>query len=261
MRLGFVGVGAINEAVAHALATGPLADQLTMVLSPRGQARSQALAARFAQMSVVESNQAVLDASDIVFLGVLPSQLDDVCAELTFRPDHIVVSAIAGRIPSEVAKLVAPASQVCQVIPLPVIALHAGPVVVSPGLGPIVSLFQGCGEVVVIEDETKVKILSCASAAMSTFFQFQNTVIDWIESEGLSRETAVHYMTSLFNGLSTEAMNTDVAAIDAMPGEHETPGGLNEHIRRSLTEAGMFAELTKQMDYIYRHKKLTKSDD
>jgi hypothetical protein len=36
-----------------------------------------------------------------------------------------------------------------------------------------------------------------------------------------------------------------------MPHEHETPGGLNEYIRQSLTTAGLFTELVNHLDHLH----------
>jgi pyrroline-5-carboxylate reductase len=251
MRLGFVGVGAISEAVIEALMTGPNSSDLEIVLSPRNADRSAKLAAKYPTVTIAQSNQSVLDESIVVFIGVLPGQMNDVCADLVFRKDHTVVSLIAGMPPSTVADIVSPATEVVQMIPLPVVAMHAGPLVICPGNEAIVKLFEGCGEIVVLEDETKILILSVASATMSSFFQLQNTVIDWSVASGLAEDIAHQYVTSLYKGLSIEGMNTKYRDLPEMPREHETPGGLNEHIRKSLMDAGMFEELTKQLEFIY----------
>jgi len=258
MRLGFVGVGAISAAMVDALKTGPHADGLEIVLSPRSSERSNRLAGAYSGVTIASDNQAVVDNCDFVFLGVLPGQLTDVCAELNFRADQTVVSLIAGMPPSTVATLVGPATTVCQMIPLPVITMHAGPLVICPGNKDIVDLFEGCGELIVLEDEAHIFILSCTSASMSSFFQYQNTVIDWSAKVGLPENIAHIYSTSLYKGLATEAMNTPFEHLHEMPVEHETPGGLNAHIRSSLTTAGMFEELEKQLDHIYLTRNRTK---
>ena len=153
------------------------------------------------------------------------------------------------------SELVAPATQIAQLIPLPVIALHAGPNVICPGIPEIVNLFEGCGDTVVLEDESQILILSCASAAMSSFFQYMNTTIDWSVNKGLDAEAAKAYATSLFKGLSIEAMQTPLSDLADMPREHETPGGLNEYIRETLTQAGAFSTLENAFEHLYQTRK------
>jgi hypothetical protein len=61
-------------------------------------------------------------------------------------------------------------------------------------------------------------------------------------------------VTGLFLGLATETMHTGPDRLPEMPQEHETPGGLNEYLRRSLTTAGMFGELTNHLDHLHRSR-------
>ena len=76
--VGFLGVGTINSAVCRGLCT--LAPELRpseVLLSPRGAAKAAALAADFPGVCrVCETNQAVVDGSDTLFLAMLPQQAD-----------------------------------------------------------------------------------------------------------------------------------------------------------------------------------------
>jgi pyrroline-5-carboxylate reductase len=254
VHVGFVGVGAIATAIVDALMSGPHAEEIDVVVSPRSAPRSAELAARHRQVRVAPNNQLVVDAADIVILAVLPDQMAALCSSLSFRDEQVVVSLAAGWPPSLLAEHVEPAKTVCQMIPLPMIALHTGPVVICPRVRQVEQLLQGCGEVVILEREEDLIVLSCASATMSTFLAFQNTVIDWSISHGLDPQTAKDYVTGLFRGLATETMHTRPDRLPEMPQEHETPGGLNEYLRRSLTTAGMFGELADHLDHLHRSR-------
>ena len=96
---------------------------------------------------------------------------------------------------------------------------------------------------------------------MSTFFEYQKTVMDWTVKVGVAPETAQAYATALFQGLATEARAATLAELPHMPAEHETPGGLNEHVRRAMVESGAFDTLEQALDYIYFHKNLASSQD
>src|SRR5690348_14389642 len=126
LRVGFVGIGAIAAAVIDAAMSGPNASDINVVVSPRSAARSAELASRHHRVRVASDNQSVVDAADIIVLSVLPDQMPALCASLVFREDHIVASLAAGWPPSWLAEHVEPASTVCQMIPLPMIALHTG---------------------------------------------------------------------------------------------------------------------------------------
>ncbi len=249
--VGFVGVGAIAATVAGAILDVPHDREVRVVLSPRSAARSADLAARFPQVSVAASNQEVVDAADVVFLGVLPAQVEEVCAALDFRSGQIVVGMPAGWPPPRLAPLVAPAATVCQLIPLPMMALGVGPVVLQPHVPEVEELLTGCGTLVVVGAGQDISVFSCASAIMSSFFAFQRTAIDWMVAQGIDRPTATAYVTSQLHGLTTESTLADLDTLADAVTEHETPGGLNEHIRRALEDGGLFAELARQLDVTY----------
>ncbi|MEU4523404.1 NAD(P)-binding domain-containing protein [Amycolatopsis sp. NPDC024027] len=65
-------------------------------LSPRNHGIARDLAGRFPNARICGSNQEVLDHTTAVLIAVRPQVVRDVLAELTFRPDHVVVSAVAG---------------------------------------------------------------------------------------------------------------------------------------------------------------------
>lgn len=251
LRVGVVGVGTIAALLVEAVLTGPRGHEVDVVLSPRSEARSTDLADRYPSARIAADNQGVLDESDVVLLAVLPPQVELVCAGLRFRPDHVVASLAAGWPPSLLADRVSPAETVCQLIPLPMVSLRTGPVVLYPDVPVVSALLEGCGEVVVLEHESDVLVLNCVSASMSTFFELQTTLVDWAVSKGLARSTAIDYVTAQFAGLAAEGLAASDDELDDLAVEHETPGGLNEQVRRSLTDAGLFAEIARQLDHMH----------
>lgn len=254
-RIGFLGVGTISEAMVRAMAESDGAfDRL--LLSPRSAARSERLAAEFAQCERLDSNQAVIDASDIVVLGMRPQQVDEALADLIFRDDHVIASLIAGTPPSGIAPLVSPATRVCQLIPLPAIALRRGPLVISPPLPEVVTVMAGLGEVIALEDESLIRSLSCASAFMSTYYEMQNALIDWIAAQGIDETTASRYIRAELDGLAAVGWATPDADRAELPLEHQTRGGLNERVRARLLEVGWFDDLVGAIDDVYRAARL-----
>jgi len=248
LRIGFVGVGAIAAAVAEAILRR--VDGAEALLSPRSAQRSAALARDFPGARVAADNRAVVDGSDVVFVAVLPDQVEAVCGALAFRDDQVVVGLSAGWPPSRLGPLVAPAATVCQVIPLPMIALGVGPVVVHPSVPAVERLLAPSGTIVVAESEDDLGALSCASAVMSTFFAFERTAVDWAAAQGIGRAQAAGYVTALMQGLATEAMTLAPDALGDAVTSHETPGGLNEHVRSSLERDGCFDALARHLDHI-----------
>jgi len=248
--IGFLGVGTISEAVVRAMCARPgRADRI--LLSPRSAERSQSLAEEFDQCVVMETNQEVIDHSDIVVLGMRPQQLDEAVAALEFRHDQVIASFIAGTPPSGLAPLVAPAATICQLIPLPPITLHRGPLVVCPGVPEVLAAFDGLGDLIVLDDEARIRVLSCASAIMSTYFELQNHVIDWITDHGIDEAIASRYIRSELDGLAAVGQVTPDSQRRDLPGDFQTKGGLNERVRAVLLDQGWFDALPGELTEIY----------
>ena len=253
--IGFLGVGTISEAMVRAMCDRPDAADV-IYLSPRSRDRSERLATEFDACHRLGSNQEVIDASDIVVLGMRPQQVDEALQGLTFREDQIVASLIAGTPPSGIASLVVPASRVCQLIPLPAIALHRGPLVVSPPIPEVLEALRGLGEVITVEDEARIRTLSCASAFMSTYYEMQNALIDWIVAQGIDEATASRYVRAELDGLAAVGWATPDDQRRDLPEEHQTKGGLNERVRARLLEMGWFDTLISSIDDVHRTARL-----
>jgi pyrroline-5-carboxylate reductase len=248
MRIGVIGVGTISTNVIEAMQK--LNTSHAFYLSPRSEQRSTDLANKYENCIQLNSNQEVVDHSDIVIVGVLPKQVDDVLNNLTFRADQIIASFVAGRPPSEIKKLTAPATQVAQLIPLPPIELHKGPLLICPGIPQLIETFTGLGDVIPFVDEQNIKVFSSASAVMSTYFRLIVELVDWITAQGIDRTLATKYMTSLFEGLGAEANRIPPDLLTSMIREHETPSGLNESVRTNLENSQWYLDATKQLDYL-----------
>ncbi len=258
-RIGILGVGTIAEAVVRAMCARP-GNSDEFILSPRSASRSTRLAEEFDNCRRVESNQAVVDAADIVVLSMRPQELDEALDGLTFREDQVIASFIAALPPSQVAELTAPATRACQLIPLPAIEMHKGPLVICPAIPEVLEAFNGLGDLVVLDDESRIRVLSCASAIMSTYYEAQNRVIGWIADQGIAPETASLYIRSELEGLAAVGKSTPEDRRDDLPAEHQTPGGLNERVRAGLLEQGWFDALIGQIDGIYRNAVLRRPD-
>ena len=129
--LGFVGTGTITASIVTGLC-GASGTSNRIWLSPRNADVAARLAATCPQATVADSNQQVLDRSDVVFLAVRPQIAYDVIRELRFRPEHRVISLVATFSRDRIATLVAPAAAVSCAVPQPTVAARLGPTVIFP---------------------------------------------------------------------------------------------------------------------------------
>ena len=260
MSIGFLGVGTISAAVIRAMSQrGGPAEEL--LLSPRSEHVSTALAAEFPHCRRLGSNQEVVDEADIVVLAMRPQQLDQALEGLRFRDSQVIASFVAGTPPSQMASLVAPAHRVAQLIPLPAIEVNRGPLLICPAIPEVERAFAGLGDVICWDDETRIRVFSCASAYMSTYYEMQNRIIDWMAARGVEREVAAQYILSELEGLAAVGKATPVERLGDLPDEHQTRGGLNERVRRTLSEQGWFEDLTAALDDTYDNAVLRRTGE
>ncbi len=238
-RLGFIGVGTIASAFVAGLRHAGATDAI--VLSPRSEATSRDLAERFSGVRRAASNAEVADASDIVFLAMRPAQVEEALEGVTFRAGQIVSSFVTGLSVPDLAAI-APLSTVARVLPLPMISKGRGPVICFPAVEALTALLSGMGDILVPQDEAQLRAMGGVSGFMSSFFELQQALADWLVMQGLSGRNANLYVRSMMAGLAETGRGTAFEDLEGLPAEHETKGGLNERVRHHLRERGWFGQ-------------------
>lgn len=235
MRIGFIGTGTISAAVIEGLQSLPEAPEV--IVSPRSETVSLALAARFKKVTRAESNTEAATA-DIVFLGMRPMHLEEAMAGIEFNAHQIVASMVAGFGLNDI-RARWPKPRVCRFIPLPGIARGKGPMATYPALPEIVALMSPLGDLFVAPDEARIHF-GGLNSFMSSYYELQRALIDVGTGAGLSESDARGFVVSLLGMLADTAQHTPDAAFDKLVEEHQTKGGLNERVRATLLEQGWF---------------------
>ncbi|PXA86921.1 NADP oxidoreductase [Nostoc sp. 3335mG] len=245
MKLGVIGVGTIASAMVDGLRASGW--DAPIILSPRGADMAAALAARHADVRLADTNQAVLDACDLVVLAVRPQIADEVLAALRFRPDHHVLSLIAAVSLDHLRDRVAPATHVTRAVPLPAVAMRQGPTAIFPQDDAVVALFDRLGTAFVLHEEAEFDIFSAATATMASYFAFAGTIARWMEQGGVAVGTARAFVGRMLGGLAVTGPDRDFAEL---ADEHQTRGGLNEQVVRLVAPDGSFAALDSALDAV-----------
>lgn len=243
---GILGVGSIATAIVTGLCDG-VADPPEIVLSPRNAERAAELAARLPSVRVATDNQQVLDDSDVVVVCLLPIHAAEVLAELQFRADHAVVSAIAGLPVAQLAGLVAPAKDIARSIPLSAVAARGGITPVYPATQAATGLYDRLGGSLEIANELAYESVSAASATVAAYFRYLGTIADWLSGHGIPTAAARRYVADTFASLSGE-LDSPGADFEALAQAHTTPGGLNEQFARDLDAAGTYKAVQVGLD-------------
>jgi pyrroline-5-carboxylate reductase len=247
-NLGFIGAGAITDAVVQGLHAAGNTDH-EIHLSPRSEARSHSLAARYERVVREDSNAAVVEKSDIVFLAVRPQQMPEL-AGLRFRAEQTVVSFLAGTPIGQLRPFVAPAARLVRVVPLPCIGLGQGPILIMPSDSTVEALFDKLGDLIVLTNEANFASVSAITGLMSSHFELQNVALDWLRIQNVPDEQASLYVRSFFAGLGAIGLTAGRAGQSIEVADYETRGGLNEACRIQLRGAGWFGQINEALEVI-----------
>ena len=181
MVYGVLGVGAIGAAIVTGLCEN-VDDAPQVLLSPRNAGIAAGLTQRFATVDVAAHNQAVVDGATVVIVCVRPQVAATVLAELRFPADRVVISAMAGVPVTTLQRLVAPATDVARVIPLPSVARRDGITPVHPPNAAATALFDRLGETAELADVKAFEAFSASTATIAAHFAYLNTIAAWLES-------------------------------------------------------------------------------
>ena len=252
--IGFIGVGEIASAMVEGLhsATGSAAsdDGYSFFLSPRSTERSAHLAKTIEAAEVCDSNQDVVDRSELIVLAVLPQQAAAVLDELDIPADRTLISAVAGLATDQLAEHLPHSPTIVRIIPLPAVRERKGVTAMYPANQAVEELLGHLGGSVTAADETLFSTLSAVTATMSAHFAFLQSVTAWLVDQGWDQADADHFIRGQFVGLGTTLAETDTP-IEELVADHETPGGLNEQLNREWMDEANRGRLAAALDAIY----------
>lgn len=252
MRLGFVGTGVITQAVVTGLVRVGAPFE-SIALSNRNAATAAELAALDSRITVCQTNQAVLDASDVVCLAVRPQDAHDVLAKLAFSPSHHVISFIAGMKMTELRERIRNVDSLVRAIPLPAVADALGSTTLYPQDDIARTLFGRVGVAVEVENEHQFDCLSAATATMASFYAVLESQATWLVEQGLAYDKARSFLAAYSLGLAHGAKNSS-ATFDELVHQSMTPGGINEQVHRELLAKANYEQyrhaLTRVLDRI-----------
>jgi pyrroline-5-carboxylate reductase len=223
-----------------------------IVLSPRGTEKSAALKGEFPNLiTVAADNQEVVDKSDIIFIGVLPKQCEEVLRALKFSERHTVVSLVSTARMALLHETCAPVptGNIVRAIPLPPVAKHRGATIMTPNNPAIASLFEMLGTVVPLETEALMMKMMPVSSLMGQFYAQQRATQQWLQKEGIDPDSAAKWTGAVFHCISYDSAKAGPHTFNELVQE-QTAGGINEQVVREFTEGGVYDALSDSLDGI-----------
>jgi pyrroline-5-carboxylate reductase len=235
MRLGFIGAGNMATALARGL-------REPLVVHDVDRARAQALAAEVGG-EAVESNAALAEAADVVFLCHKPAQLQEVAAEI--EPKAVV--SILGGVPLADVEAAYPDRPVYRLMPSIPVEAGQGVVIYSPGRlaaqGPeaeLRSLLDRLGTVVELPEkliDAATAVMSCAPAFLALVVE---ALVDAGVKQGLPAPTAARMAVETMAGTAT-VLRESGDDTRALRTRVTSPGGMTARGLAELEAGGLRA--------------------
>jgi len=250
MNLGFIGTGNIVSDVITGINKSEFSYK-KIIISPRNKKKAQYLKKKFKKIVVAKNNQAVINMSDWVFIGVLPQVGENLIPKLNFKKNQTVISFMSTTNYSKLKKLIKKKVTIVRAIPMPPIRLGRGPVAIFPPNKKIKYLFDKIGTTIEIKNEKLSKNFWAISGTMASFYELLNVLSNWLIRKKTNKLDAQKYVTSLYSALAELALLNSSKPLKDLVDE-QTPGGLNWQGVNELRKLGYYRLLEKSLKKIYK---------
>jgi pyrroline-5-carboxylate reductase len=254
-KIGFIGTGAITDAMVRGLLAAPAAVAQVMV-STRNAEISAKLAADFPAVLVSDNNQAIVDGCDTVVLAIRPQIAEEVIRPLRFQSGQRVLSVVAATGRPALLDWIGADVQLTQAIPLPFVSRRKGVTAVYPPDSDTAAIFNVLGTAVECDSKEEYDLLAAVSALMASYFGIMQRATEWVAGKGLPEEKGRAYLAPLFAELSQTALAAggDIPFIE-LSREYATKGGLNEQVFRDFEHHGGSDALARALDRVHERIK------
>jgi len=228
------------------IGTGHIAAPMARFLAARGHEvivseRSADVAARLAEGGVIRiaPNQSVLDACETVFLCLRPQIAPDVLGGLAFRPDHAIVSVMAGVPRAQLEQICAPAANFTQTIPLGFLETGGCPLPAYPDAKVLADLFEPDNPVFPVASEQALNLHFAICALVPGVLEVLATGAKWLGTATGDPDSAAFYTQQLMAGfLSSLPKGRDGQLADERDAL-ATEGTLSLQMVEALRKAGV----------------------
>lgn len=249
---GILGVGALGEAIVTGLCRD-VEGAPTVVLSPRSASAAAVLAESYPTVRVAGTNQDVADDSDVVVVCLRQADIGEL-AELSWRPDQVVVSCVAGLGGPALALAVAPATQVTRAVPMPAVAWRGWATPVRPPVPAAMALFERLGGAIPIQGDEQYDAIFTGLGTVAPFYEYLGTITSFLTSHGLPDGDARRLVAASFAGVAAPLADPDVPDFAELLRAHATPGGGNDQLATLMREAGVPDATRRALDEVYRRQ-------
>lgn len=243
LTLGVIGTGHFASYTIAALRNGGFSADI--LLSPRNAERAAALADEHA-CRIAEDNLSVVSASDIVLLSVRPHQLSQALEGLAFRPDQIVLSALAGVTLHALLEHGLPVSTV-RIMPSSFIEAGDAVFPIYPDNDVVSRLLEPAGKVVAFDNEPDFERSVLTACAYAWNYDLMHALSTWFVDRGWPAELARDMVVRHMRGASTYALAHPDIPLDTISAGIATDGTFTQRGLNHLQNRDAFSPWTEAL--------------
>lgn len=249
-KVGFIGFGNMGQSVVERLLAEKVLKPQQIAVSNRSDKKLQK--AESLGIMTFKNNEELIEAVDIVVLGVKPQDILQVLEEVesVFHSSQIVISLAAGVSIEKLQKNIHETRRIVRAMPNTPISLGKG--VIGYCLSEndaateavVEDLLEPLGYVVKLDEGEEFEALTVACGSGTGFvFELMQYWQEWVESYGFSPEVARKMTVQTFLGASVLADQTDVSISE-----------LQDRVvsRKGVTHAGLESMRSHEMDSALR---------
>lgn len=218
--VGILGVGELTEKVVRGLRHSGL--DCKILLSPRNRERSLALAEE-CKCQVMESNQEVVDSSNLLVLGVRPEALETLASEVRLSPGQRAVSLVAGVGLAELAERF-PGALCIRAMLSYTAQINQSMVAVYPSDQAAERMLATLGSLLVLDGEKDFDLATVAACMNGWFYFLLHDLQQWFSDKGLPSEKARQLVLGQMQDCLASARHQPEQSLVALGQAIATPG-------------------------------------
>ncbi|MGB1361225.1 MAG: pyrroline-5-carboxylate reductase family protein [Alphaproteobacteria bacterium] len=197
-KIGFIGIGMFADYTIKGMRNGGVND--VFYLSPRGKANAESLASSH-NCEVLSSNQAVIDACDVIIMCVRPESYDEMAAEINVPAGKVIISAMAGITVEKLQSTLNVNDNIFRTLPVCCSEAGEGLVPVYPaGNDTVNNILKPLGKVLELAQEDEFNGATIASCINGSFYYLYDTMIEWFVKQGYDEEMAKAFVFENLSG-------------------------------------------------------------
>lgn len=252
MNIGVLGIGVIGSAIVKGFClNGDSEHQL--YISPRGENTGLELAKQYPQVTRCQTNQEVLDRSDLVIIALLPQKGMEILTEVKFKKTHQVVNLMSDKKLDAIKAVIGETKSLIHMVPLSFISKREGPIAIYPEDESIIRIFEKMGHIVAVNEVEKIEAIAAITGLMTSYYRLMNDIVNWGTDHHLSRQEATDYTGRFFEALAKHGTSEGLATLAT----EMTRGGLNEMGLKAIESENGFKLWTTVLDPMLKKVKGT----